>query len=139
MANTQNLKKGNPETQFESGQQAVESGRKGGIASGIAKRERKAMKDTLGALLTMSIKEGVTTDIESIQSIAALNGKNITVQEAIMLAQIQKAIKGDTKAAEYIRDTSGNKLKEALELTGSVNNPFAGLTTEELKKLAGDE
>ena len=139
MSNTQNLKKGNPETQFESGQQAVESGRKGGIASGRAKRERKAMKDTLGALLTMPLNNEAVTDIEGIQSVAELNGKNITVQEAIMLAQIQKAIKGDTKAAEYIRDTSGNKLKEALELTGSVSNPFAGLTTEELKKLAGDE
>jgi phage terminase small subunit len=31
-----------------------------------------------------------------------------------MLAQIQKAMKGDTRAAEYIRDTSGNKMREGL-------------------------
>lgn len=139
MANNDNLKKGNPETQFESGRAAVESGRKGGIASGKAKRERKAMKDTLGALLAMPLKNDAVTDIEDIQSLAALNGKNITVQEAIMLGQIKKAVKGDTKAAEYIRDTSGNKLKDALELSGGVNNPFAGMTTEELKGLLKDD
>ena len=83
--------------------------KQGGIASGKARREKKAMKDTLEALLTMPLKAGKCVDVEAIKDLAALKGKNITVQEAIMLAQIQKAMKGDTKAAEYIRDTSGNK------------------------------
>jgi hypothetical protein len=133
VANEENLK---PVTTEE---EAREKGRAGGIASGKVRRERKAMKDTLGALLSMPMKEDKMTDIEEIQSLAELKGKNITVQEAIMLAQIQKAVKGDTKAAEYIRDTSGNKLKEALELSGAVDNPLAGLTTEELRKLARDD
>ena len=139
MANKKNLKQGNPETQFTSGQVAVENGRKGGKASAKAKREKKAMKDTLETLLTMSIEVGTEDSIDDIQSIALLNGKNISVQEAIMLAQIKKAIKGDTKAAEYIRDTSGNKLKDGLELSGGINNPFEGLTTEQLKKLVEND
>lgn len=118
-------------------QQAI--AKQGGIASGKTRRERKAMKDTLGVLLAMPLDDKAVTDIEGVQSVAALKGKNITVQEAIMLAQIQKAVKGDTKAAEYIRDTSGNKLKDALELSGGVNNPFAGLSTEELKRLLNDD
>ena len=97
------------------------------------------MKETLEALLGMPLKSGKAEDIEKIKSLAALKGKNITVQEAIMLAQIQKAMKGDTRAAEFVRDSSGNKLKEAVEFSGNVNNPFEGLTTEELKKLIGDE
>ena len=116
-----------------------EIAKKGGIASGKARREKKAMKDTLTALLSMPLKSGKAADVESIKNLAALKGKNITVQEAIMLAQIQKALKGDTKAAEYIRDTSGQKLKEAIEISGGINNPFAGLTTEELRKLIDDE
>lgn len=139
MANNKNLKKGNPKTQFKSGQKAAESGSKGGIASGIAKREKKAMKDTLATLLSMPLNNNEAADIETIQSVAALKGKNITVQEAIMLAQVQKAIKGDTKAAEFIRDSSGNKIKEELSLSGTVNNPFADLTTEQLMKLIGDD
>lgn len=112
---------------------------KGGIASGKARREKKAMKDTLETLLTMTLEEGHCEELETIQSVAALQGRNITVQEAILYAQIQKALKGDTKAAEYVRDTSGNKLKEAVQISGSLNNPFAGLSTEELKKLIEDE
>lgn len=128
MANEENLK--TPSTK-----EARERGAKGGKASGKARREKKAMKETLETLLTMSLTEGKGDEIETIQSIAELKGKNISVQEAIMLAQIRKAMKGDTRAAEFVRDASGNKLAENVALTGSINNPFADLTTEELKKL----
>lgn len=57
----------------------------------------------------MPLKDGKATNIEAIKNLAAIKGKNITVQEAIMLAQIQKAMKGDTRAAEFVRDSSGNK------------------------------
>ena len=87
---------------------------KGGIASGKARREKKAMRETLEVLLSMPLKDGSVEELEAIQSIASLKGKNITVQEAIMFAQIKKALKGNTKAAEYIRDTSGNKMREGL-------------------------
>ena len=116
-----------------------EIARKGGIASGEKRREKKAMKETLETLLQMPLKSGKAVDLDEIKDIAALKGKNITVQEAIMLAQIQKAMKGDTKAAEYVRDTSGNKLKEGVELSGGINNPFAGLSTDELRKLISDD
>lgn len=131
--------KNSKDTQFRSGDEAVESAKKGGIASGKARREKKAMKETLQVLLSMPLESKENIDIEGIESIAALKGKNITVQEAIMLKQIQKAMKGDTKAAEYIRDTSGNKLKEHVAISGGINNPFEGMTTEELKKLIGDD
>lgn len=119
--------------------EARSNGKKGGIASGKARREKKAMKETLETLLQMPLKAGKAADLDEIKDIAALKGKNITVQEAIMLAQIQKAMKGDTKAAEYVRDTSGNKLKEGVELSGGINNPFAGLSTDELRKLISDD
>lgn len=135
MANSKNLISNSERTPSELREQT----RKGGIASGKARREKKAMKDTLTDLLSMPLESGKSVDIEDIKNLAALNGKNITVQEAIMLAQIQKALEGDTKAAEYIRDTSGQKLKDAIELSGGINNPFAGMTTEELRKLVGDE
>lgn len=131
--------KNSKDTQFQSGAEAVANGSKGGVASGKARREKKAMKDTLETLLSMPLKDGRATSLEAIKNIAAIKGKNITVQEAILLAQVQKALKGDTRAAEYIRDTSGNKEKQCVELSGAVNNPFAGLTTEELKRLVDDD
>lgn len=126
-------------TQFQTGAEQVKTATQGGIASGKVRREKKAMKDTLATLLSMPLKDGMAHDIDEIQSIASLNGKNITVQEAIMLAQIKKAVKGDTRAAEFVRDSSGNKLKEGIEISGEINNPFAELSTEELKKLIVDD
>ena len=131
--------KNSKNTQFQSGDEAAKKGAKGGIASGRARREKKAMKETLNTLLSMTLEDGKSANIDNIKSIAALKGKNITVQEAILLKQLEKAIKGDTRAAEYIRDTSGNKAKEEIAVSGEVNNPLAGLTTEELKRLLTDD
>lgn len=120
MADAEELKKISKNTQFKSGKKAVESGRKGGIASGVAKREKKALCETLDTLLRMPIKSGSLEDIEQIQSIAAIKGRNITMQEAIMLAMLQKAAKGDVKAATFIRDTIGQKPVEKTEISGDL-------------------
>ena len=49
-------------------------------------------------------------------------GHNCTNQDAILLVQTYKAIvKGDTKAAEFMRDTSGNKPSEKLDITSDVH------------------
>jgi len=132
MANEGNLK-------TPSADKARELGSKGGIASGKARREKKAMKDTLNILLNMPLKDGRASNIETIKSVASLNGKNLSVQEAIALAQIQKALRGDTRAAEFIRDASGNKLAENVNVNGNINNPLADLTTEELRKLIAND
>lgn len=99
-------------------QQAIAT--KGGIASGKARREKKAMKDTLAALLSMPLRNGKGAEIESIKNLAAVKGKNITVQEAIMLAQIQKAIKGDTRAfkalIELAAENGGQQQSDISEL-----------------------
>lgn len=118
-------------------QQAI--AKKGGIASGKARREKKLMRETLDILLSMPLKNGKLADVDDIRSFAAIKGKNISVQEAIMIAQVQKAMKGDTKAAEYVRDTIGQKPVDNVIMGGEVNNPFAGLSTDDLKKLIDGE
>lgn len=91
-------------TQFRSGDEAVENGRKGGVNSGIARREKKAIKTTLESLMSMPIRDGNLDDIEKIKSIASISGKNISVQEAIALKALQKALSGDIKAFKAIAD-----------------------------------
>lgn len=80
MANEQNLKP------VKSKKEARERGRKGGLASGEARRKRKTLKEEL--LLMLS--DGET-------------------QQSVTLALIEKAMSGDTKAFEVIRDTIGEK------------------------------
>lgn len=96
-------------------EQRRENGRKGGIASGEAKRAKKAMKERLEVLLEMTMKSGRGSDIESIKNFADLKGKNITVQDAMMIAQIQKALRGDTNAAVFVRDTAGQNPTQKIE------------------------
>ena len=113
--------------------------RQGGIASGKARREKRLMRETLDMLLSMPLKNGKLVDVDGIRNFAAIKGKNISVQEAIMIAQVQKAMKGDTKAAEYVRDTIGQKPVDNVIMGGEVNNPFAGLSTDDLKKMIDSE
>jgi hypothetical protein len=86
-----------------------EIARKGGKASGVARREKKAMKATLEALLSMPIEDGKLDDIELIKSFGALNGKNISVQEAIVMSALQKALNGDIKAFKAIAEILADK------------------------------
>ena len=110
----------------QSKEEAKERGRKGGIASGKARREKKMMRETLDILLSMPMKNGKFADVESIRSFAALKGKNISVQDAILIAQVQKAMKGDTKAAEYVRDTVGQKPVDSVDMNMNVPVFFQG-------------
>ena len=110
----------------QSTEEAKERGRKGGIASGKARREKKMMRETLDILLAMPLKNGKNADVESIRNFAALKGKNINVQEAILIAQVQKAMKGDTKAAEYVRDTIGQKPVDSVDMNMNVPVFFQG-------------
>ena len=84
------------------------------------------MRETLDILLSMPMKDGAAADVDSIRSFAAIKGKNISVQEAILIAQVQKAMKGDTRAAEYVRDTIGEKPGESVEMTMNLPVFFEG-------------
>lgn len=123
MANEQNLK---PFTSKQSREEAAKNGKKGGIASGEARREKKAMKETLEALLSLQMKKGKAVDIEAVKSFAALKGKNISVQEAVSLAMIQKAMKGNVRAAEWVRDTAGQKPVENMNMNMNLPVFFDG-------------
>ena len=118
MATTENLK---PPT---STSEARKRGKKGGIKSGKVRKEKKAMKETAEMILGLTLKDGTVTDLEDIQSMAEANGKNITVQDAIILKQAQKALKGDIRAAEFISDTSGNRPTNEQRMDVAVDNGF---------------
>lgn len=120
MANEQNLKP--PFTSDQSPEEASKNGRKGGIKSGEARRRKKEMRERLEILLSMPITSGKNADIESIKSFGALKGKNITVEDAVLVAMIQKALKGDVSASNFIRDTSGQKVAEKVEINTHIDD-----------------
>lgn len=77
-----------------------EVARLGGIASGKARAEKRDLRKAFEALLDKEYNiKNKTTGTTSILSGA----------ELIALKQMEKAAKGDTKAFEVVRDTSGQK------------------------------
>ena len=115
-------------------EQRAECGRKGGIAKREAVRRRKEMRETLGILLDMPMKKGRVYTAEEIKCFADLNGKNITIDQAMMVKLIQKALKGDINAIAMVRDTIGEKPAEKIDATVT-KNPFDELTADELREL----
>lgn len=82
------MPRGNPQNlnKVRSTEEAKKRGRAGGIKSGQVRRERKTLREDLLALLSA--------------------GKT---QEDMNLALIARALTGDVKAYEVIRDTIGEK------------------------------
>ena len=115
-------------------EQRAECGRKGGIAKREATRRRKEMRETLEVLLDMPLKRGKTYSAEEIKSFADMNGKNLTIDQAMMVKLIQKALKGDLNAIAMVRDTIGEKPAEKIE-ANVTKNPFDELTADELREL----
>lgn len=107
-------------------EELAECGRIGAAKSTEVRRRKRMLKDALETLTGMKLKGGPEADIEAIQSMQELKGANITVGEAIMLAQIQKALKGDTTAAQFVRDTMGQRPKDELDITGAVPVVISG-------------
>ena len=122
------------ETRFN-GETAAEAGRKGAKAAAENRRKRKEAKVIIETFLTMPLKKGKVAGIESIKSFMELKGKNVTVEEAIHLQLVQKALKGDLKAYEMVLSLMGEKPADKVEVQGEINNPLKDLTTEELREL----
>lgn len=99
-------------TSDQSRSEAAKNGKKGGVASGAARRKRKSMREALDMLLTKNIKT---------------NQGNMETIEAIMVAAVAKAIKGDIRATEFIRDTIGENPSNKTQFVddeGNGINPF---------------
>ena len=98
MANERNLKPARTKSE------ARERGRKGGIASGESRREKKTFRETLEALLDRKLER-----------------PRLTGREAVAVALFEKAMSGDVKAFQELRDTVGEKPVDKQELSGSLD------------------
>lgn len=123
MANEQNLI---PNSE-RSPSQLREQCRKGGIISQKKRKERKLMQQDAQHFLEMPLSEGQLDDIEYLSEV---KGANITVQQAILLAMIKKAMKGDRGAAEYVRDTAGQQVTNNINVGVEDNGKFADIIAQ---------
>lgn len=99
MANEQNLKP--CEHKF-----TQEEAKKGAKNSAKSRRDKKMLKDCFELLL-----EGKRE----------MDGKTLTGAQAMALTLFEKALGGDVKAAEFVRDTAGQKPVDKVQMKTDVN------------------
>ena len=95
--NEQNLLKGDDVHKLTAEEQSA-----GGKASGEARRRKRDIRLALEALLGKDVTDKA--------------GNVLSGAEAIALKQMQKALKGDTRAFEVVRDSAGQKPVEKVML-----------------------
>lgn len=116
MANEQNLVRGDDAHKL-----TVEEASKGGKASAEARRRKKDLRLALEMLLEKDFKDK--------------NGKTISGTEAVTAKLFEKAMKGDVRAFETLRDTVGQKPVDKLEVTQIEKEQ----SIQELKEIFDDE
>ena len=96
----------------------VDEASKGGKNSAEARRRKRDMRETCEIILAMTLKDpemAKAMDVEDIHSLAEANGKNLTIQDAMIMKQAKLALMGSHRSFELIRDTVGEKPKERIE------------------------
>lgn len=132
MADNGNLKKGNPETQFRSGREAVENGRKGGRKSGAVRRQKFASRKFLKEVL--ALEAPITPELKRAckqYGIEIPEGVSLTNEDLGVLALIKKYRSGDLRAYDMVHEylaedphtiMEEKRLKAQQELTKAIVN-----------------
>lgn len=88
---------------------------KGGINSGKSRRKKKAMKDII---LSLGKEDAPPQVVAKLIQLGMLEqGEVCSMDEALVLAQYGKALSGNTRAAQFVRDTAGQKPKDEIEIS----------------------
>jgi hypothetical protein len=106
-----------------------EQARNGGIASGEARRQKRSYKEIAETVLSLrTTKESLHGNVEQMAR-GYDKDKDISIKAMLVMLQINKALQGDAKAFELIRDTiEGNpKGKQKEHKTYSVASAMSRL------------
>ena len=82
----------------------MKNGRKGGQASGVAKRRKKTMKAAGKLLADMPV---TSKELQQKMKLLGVPDGDSTYQMAVMVAMLNQAMKGNVKASYFLRDTIG--------------------------------
>ncbi len=97
MANESNLR-------CLSTREAREIGKKGGKASVEARRKKKSMKQAMNLLLSLPVNDGNMAKLK----LLGIDSDNADNQMLIMVSMMQRAIKGNVSAAQFIASLTGD-------------------------------
>lgn len=114
MANDENLKNG-VATQFRAGEEQARIAREAGKASGVARRKKGAARQFLKEVL--AYKPEMTQALA--RSLKGMGGDpedgSFTTEKLMMIAMIQKGMKGDIQAVKLALEMLGEDAKTIME------------------------
>ncbi len=113
-----------------SSEEARELGRRGGIASGAARRRRKALREAADIFLALPLPD--KDEVKRLRKLG-LGMDDIDVQMGIVARLAQMAMLGDTKAAKLLFDIVGPE-PETNYLDATNDDPI----TQSLNEVFGD-
>lgn len=97
-------------------EEARELSIKGGKASGEVRKRQRTMREAFKLYLSCKLPKDSPLYQQAVSRMAGFGIEgDPTVQDLINLGMITKAAKGDVHAAEFVRDTSGEKPAETFE------------------------
>lgn len=129
MANEENLKPFNTLTVSE--QREIQ--KKGGIASAESRREKKMITKAIESMMKANAPDNLVEKMKR-------NGVGGTDYcAALVYALFSRGLKGDVTAIKLIIEMMGESPAANINVNADVNNnPFSGLSTEELRKILED-
>ncbi len=90
---------------------AAEMGRRGGIAAQKTIAKKKHLRDSLKVILALEPGDRNKSKLADL----GIPEDQMTNEMLVAVAMFQKAIKGDVRAAEYIRDMTGQRPQTKLD------------------------
>ncbi len=99
---------------------------KGGVASGIARRRRKALREALDIYLSLPVQ-----DKRALGRLvkAGIDAEDADLQALIIASLVQKAIDGDTRAAKLIFDLMADTDEKTADIPA--DDPITAALREE--------
>lgn len=97
MANEQNL------VQNRSREEAEALSRKGGVASGRVRRQKRDIRESMRKILELDISPKQKEQLESL----GINSEGWSLGDVVNIMAVQTAMKGNVSAMAYCRDTAG--------------------------------
>ena len=122
---------------LQSRSEAAENGRKGGIASGVARRRKKSIKEAADYYLSLPVADN---ELKERITKLGVDADDVDNQMAVIVGLTMKAINGDSKAAKVLAEFIGEG-KSQLEVSGPDGAPLmemdmSTLTDDQLRVLA---
>lgn len=100
-------------TQFRAGDEQAEIARKGGVASGEARRKKKAIREAASVFASLKAPADVAMKLAAF----GVDAEDCDMQMAIIAKMFREGMKGNTKAAKIVIDLLAEDTTEKTGIT----------------------